>query len=939
MTPRHWFRGVAATAAAVVFAVAGGSAALADQLFDNVSASSPVDLTVGGPDGAAEFWVNATGSCDITVPTGNLVVNVVTSNSAVATVSPSQLTFTGCHQNQPVVITPVGVGKAQVTLTFVSEPTGSQIVYNTAVVPVEVTTEVTTPTTTTVSCPASVTYDGSPKAPCTATVTGSGGFSQSLSVGYTANTNVGTVTASAAYAGSSTRGASSGTASFQIAKASSTTTVTCPVSVVYTGTAQAPCSAAVTGAGALSQSLSPTYAGNTAVGTATASASYGGDANHNGSSDSETFDITKAGSTVTVTCGTGPFTYTGLEQAPCSATVTGAGGLDQSVPVTYENNTDAGTATATASFTGDASHGPSGDTETFVIGQANAVCTVTDYSGTYDANPHHVTGTCTGLGGADLTSGFDPGASFTNAGDHTATWTFEGGTNYADQNGTASVTIGKASSTTVVDCPASVTYDGSAQEPCTATVTGVGGLDESLTPTYADNTNAGTATASANFVGDANHTGSNGSDTFEIEKATSSTVVSCPDGPFVYTGSPITPACTASTTGAGGLSASPTVTFAGNTNAGTATASAAYAGDSNHEPSDGSTTFAIDKAPSAVTLICTSPVTYSGTALEPCSAKATGAGGLDEALQVTYGDNTDAGTATASASYAGDANHDGSSADTTFTIAKAPTSTAVTCPAGPYVYTGSAITPDCTATTTGAGGLSVHPAVTLSGNTNAGTATASASYAGGDNHQPSTGSTTFTIAKAPTTVLVTCAAGPFVYTGSPFTPCSATVTGAGGLSQSVSVVHSNNVGPGTATATATYAGDDNHLGSTGSATFTIDAWVLKGFHSPVDMNGVWNTVKGGSTVPLKFEVFAGATELTATNAVKGFAVQGIACPGANAAVDDIELTTTGGTTLRYDSTGGQFIQNWQTPKQAGACYKVTMTTQDGSSLSALFKLK
>ena len=61
---------------------------------------------MGGPDGAAEFWVNPTGSCDITVTTGNLVVNVVTSNAAVATVSPSQLTFTGCNQNQPVAITP-----------------------------------------------------------------------------------------------------------------------------------------------------------------------------------------------------------------------------------------------------------------------------------------------------------------------------------------------------------------------------------------------------------------------------------------------------------------------------------------------------------------------------------------------------------------------------------------------------------------------------------------------------------------------------------------------------------------------------------------------------------------------------------------------------------------------------------------------------------------
>ena len=52
-----------------------------------------------------------------------------------------------------------------------------------------------------------------------------------------------------------------------------------------------------------------------------------------------------------------------------------------------------------------------------------------------------------------------------------------------------------------------------------------------------------------------------------------------------------------------------------------------------------------------------------------------------------------------------------------------------------------------------------------------------------------------------------------------------------------------------------------------------------------------------------------------------------------------EFFTTGGTTLRYDSSGiGQFIQNWQTPKKLG-CFKVTMTTQDGSTLSALFKLK
>ena len=55
--------------------------------------------------------------------------------------------------------------------------------------------------------------------------------------------------------------------------------------------------------------------------------------------------------------------------------------------------------------------------------------------------------------------------------------------------------------------------------------------------------------------------------------------------------------------------------------------------------------------------------------------------------------------------------------------------------------------------------------------------------------------------------------------------------------------------------------------------------------------------------------------------------------------DDIELVATGGTSLRYDTTGGQFIQNWQTPKKAGSCYSVIMTTDDGSPISANFQLK
>ena len=122
-----------------------------------------------------------------------------------------------------------------------------------------------------------------------------------------------------------------------------------------------------------------------------------------------------------------------------------------------------------------------------------------------------------------------------------------------------------------------------------------------------------------------------------------------------------------------------------------------------------------------------------------------------------------------------------------------------------------------------------------------------------------------------------------------------------------------------------------------SATYEVLAWTLNGFYQPVDMNGVFNVVKGGSTVPLKFEVFAG-TELTATSVVQSFVQTKIACDGS-LPVDEIEVTTTGGTSLRYDTTAGQFVQNWQTPKLPGQCYQVTMTTQDSSSLKAFFKLK
>jgi hypothetical protein len=132
--------------------------------------------------------------------------------------------------------------------------------------------------------------------------------------------------------------------------------------------------------------------------------------------------------------------------------------------------------------------------------------------------------------------------------------------------------------------------------------------------------------------------------------------------------------------------------------------------------------------------------------------------------------------------------------------------------------------------------------------------------------------------------------------------------------------------------------DAGGLSDTDTATVTILPWTLSGFYQPVDMNGIYNVAKNGSTVPFKFEIFAGLTEMTDIAYVASITYTPVVCD-SNALVDAIETTVIGGTSLRYDMSAGQFIYNWKTPKTAGTCYRVTMMAIDGSSLVAYFKLK
>jgi len=107
------------------------------------------------------------------------------------------------------------------------------------------------------------------------------------------------------------------------------------------------------------------------------------------------------------------------------------------------------------------------------------------------------------------------------------------------------------------------------------------------------------------------------------------------------------------------------------------------------------------------------------------------------------------------------------------------------------------------------------------------------------------------------------------------------------------------------------------------------------------MNNVVNTVKGGSTVPLKFNIYdCNNVERTSVSDVMYGTVQ-VAEQNCQSGIEDPmgDLPNTGATALRYDTTGHQFIQNWQTPKGAGKCYVVRMTTITGVYIEAYFKTK
>jgi hypothetical protein len=148
------------------------------------------------------------------------------------------------------------------------------------------------------------------------------------------------------------------------------------------------------------------------------------------------------------------------------------------------------------------------------------------------------------------------------------------------------------------------------------------------------------------------------------------------------------------------------------------------------------------------------------------------------------------------------------------------------------------------------------------------------------------------------------------------------------------VLDTKTVGPRTATA-PTASDRVGHTSAPATCGYQV-VYPFVGFIAPVDNFGIYNKVKAGSAVPVKFSL-VGPQGL---DVLKGApVVTKVACP-SGMKVDALEETASSKTPagLTYDSRTGLYQYTWKTATtMAGTCQKLTVNLADGMSYSALFQ--
>jgi hypothetical protein len=393
---------------------------------------------------------------------------------------------------------------------------------------------------------------------------------------------------------------------------------------------------------------------------------------------------------------------------------------------------------------------------------------------------------------------------------------FAGDSAYSPAVGDAPLTVGPIPAAISFE-PASLTktYTGDPQSP--TVVTNPAGLAYSVTGF--PQTDAGSYQVSATIT-DPSYSGTTGNVTFTINQATAVILIAQYNVP--YDGNPHS-VLIASATGVKGedLSAGLSINTT-HTAAGTYIDGWTFNGGTNYISTSGSVTNTIQKASSFVTMSGGGTFVYDTLAHPAFGVAGTTVGSLTNpsAVTITYSGSCGAapitvpeGTScTATGTYPGDANHDGSSNTTTITITKADSSVTVT--GGTYIYDGLAHPATASASTlvgtltnpsdvaiTYSGTCSVAPTTVAEGTT----CTATGTYLGDANHSGSSGSASIVISKAEQSIT--------------FTSMILTATASSGLPTTLS-----SATPAICSVAAVLDGSNNPIPGKGLVTLNAGTW-------------------------------------------------------------------------------------------------------------------